>query len=55
MMSDKSISRQRRWQLKRIAAGLCYKCGQPMKEGYRLCARHVEIDRARKERKKSEI
>jgi hypothetical protein len=49
---DNKISRQRRWQLDRMAKGLCLKCGKPVKPGYRMCARHVEIDRLRKAKAK---
>lgn len=42
-----AMSRQRRWQINRQAAGLCVKCGQPAVPGIVLCQIHHEADKAR--------
>jgi hypothetical protein len=42
------LSRQRRWQLRRIEAGLCQICGRPRtaKGSDTRCAKHARINRA---------
>lgn len=42
-----AMSRQRRWQINRRAAGLCVKCGQPALPGLSQCAIHNEADKAK--------
>lgn len=36
------VSRQRKYQLRQEAAGLCRLCGQKAKEGSKLCPTHAE-------------
>lgn len=34
---EQRILQQRRARLRRIAAGLCVRCGRPSRPGYRMC------------------
>jgi hypothetical protein len=34
------VSRQRKWQLRRVKAGLCTKCSDPIVPGEELCIKH---------------
>lgn len=36
----KEVSRQRRWQLKKLAQGLCQKCGKPQGRRRGYCDEH---------------
>jgi hypothetical protein len=40
-------SRQRQYQLKNEAAGLCSKCGRVAVEGKKMCQKHIEYHRQR--------
>lgn len=46
------ISRGRKWQLRRVKAGLCVKCSNPLEPGHELCVNHLikEALRLRKKR-----
>ncbi len=35
--NSKPVSRQRKWQLERIALGLCVTCGEKSRLGKRMC------------------
>ena len=41
------LSRQRRWQLRRVQAGLCQICGKPRtnKGSDTRCAKHIKANR----------
>lgn len=41
----KKVSRQREWQKKQSAAGMCWKCGDPAIGA--LCLRHTKLERER--------
>lgn len=43
MSEEKKLSRQRRWQLKKKAAGLCQICGKPGPGGF--CEHHRAMTR----------
>jgi hypothetical protein len=45
------VSRQRKWQLRRVKAGLCIKCSNPLAPGEELCVQHC-IQKALQNRKK---
>jgi hypothetical protein len=45
------ISRGRKWQLRRVKAGLCIKCSNPVAPGQELCVKH-RIEQALAYRKK---
>lgn len=42
-----AMSRQRRWQINRQAAGLCTKCSHPALPGITQCQTHHDADKAR--------
>ena len=45
------VSRGRKWQLRRIKAGLCTRCNNPVAPGLELCVQH-KIEQALAYRKK---
>jgi len=45
------ISRGRKWQLRRVKAGLCIRCNGPIAPGQELCVKH-RIQQALQTRKK---
>src|ERR1017187_4890475 len=45
------ISRERKRQLRRVKAGLCVKCSNPIASGQKLCVKH-RIEKALQSRKK---
>jgi hypothetical protein len=45
------ISRGRKWQLRRVKAGLCIRCNRPIAPGQELCVKH-RIEQALAYRKK---
>jgi hypothetical protein len=45
------ISRERKRQLRRVKAGLCVKCSNPIAPGQKLCVKH-RIEKALQSRKK---
>lgn len=46
-MKKEGVSRQRRWQLKKSAQGLCQICGDAPILSAKVCARHYLDDRER--------
>ena len=45
------VSRGRKWQLRRVKAGLCIRCNNPVAPGLELCVQH-KIEQALAYRKK---
>lgn len=45
------VSRQRRYQLRHAARGLCMLCPLPVKHSRQYCARHAEADRIARRRR----
>ena len=47
------VSRGRKWQLRRVKAGICTKCSDPVAPGEEMCVKHriAEALAARKRRK----
>ncbi len=47
-----NLSRRRKYQLRRVKAGLCVKCSNPLEPGHELCVKHLvkEALRLRKKR-----
>jgi RNase P subunit RPR2 len=45
------VSRGRKWQLRRVKAGLCIRCDNPLAPGQELCVKH-RIEQAQAYRKK---
>ena len=44
----KELSRQRRWQLRKLEQGLCYICGKPQGAAAALCDEHALARRKQK-------
>lgn len=52
-MSDKPISRQRVWQIKRMAEGKCMICSTPRDESSKVfCPRCLKMDRDRERKRR---
>lgn len=47
---DKSLSRQRRWQLRKVANGLCHICGKKAVMSM-LCLKHAVVQRETRRKK----
>jgi hypothetical protein len=45
------VSRGRKWQLRRVKAGLCVKCNDPIAPGQELCFKH-RVEQALASRKR---
>jgi hypothetical protein len=45
------VSRQRKWQLRRVKAGLCIRCDNPVAPGQEMCVKH-KVEQALAYRKK---
>jgi hypothetical protein len=55
-MSDKPISRQRKWQLARLAEGKCKLCGRPRdKDSAEFCSAHRKSVREMHRRRRAAI
>jgi hypothetical protein len=46
-----NVSRGRKWQLRRVKAGICVKCNDPLVPGTELCLKH-KVEQALGYRKK---
>lgn len=53
--TDLSISRQRRYQLRKQLKGLCTICAQPSAPNHSLCSRHRVIQSLRYKRRREEV
>jgi len=49
-VGEKTISRQRRWQLKRVAEGLCATCSDPARPGKKMCQKCADKANERSKR-----
>jgi hypothetical protein len=54
MAKKKTLSRQRRWQIRMREEGRCPMCGSPSEEGYKsgLCKKHRLVNRNRQRERK---
>ena len=44
----KKITRQRKWQLKKMSEGKCPICGKPVVKKRKMCKKHLAMDAKRK-------
>lgn len=54
-MDEVVMSRQRKWQLKKIAEGKCPKCGEIRVAGACLCPRCLQMQRERQRIKRGSV